>query len=158
MYFTENDDPIDIRRDNVFKAVFTKDIPASQKALGKLVSALIGREVAIVTIIANEPPIDDLRDRQIRFDIRCKAENGEPVNVEMSLSPNPQRTRRPKGRLPFPHTRKFPCAGTCHICFVNAASRGAIFCSPMSRFGLSSTPGSCLLGRISVAQINPIMT
>jgi predicted transposase/invertase (TIGR01784 family) len=87
IYFTENDDLIDIRYDNVFKAVFTKDIPASQKALAKLVSALIGREISIVAINANEPPIDDLRDRQIRFDISCQAENGELVNVEMSLNP-----------------------------------------------------------------------
>jgi predicted transposase/invertase (TIGR01784 family) len=89
MYFSENDDPIDIRYDNVFKAVFTRNTPASQGALSKLVSALIGRELSIVAITANEPPVDDLRDRQIRFDIKCKAENGEPVNVEMSLNPNP---------------------------------------------------------------------
>jgi predicted transposase/invertase (TIGR01784 family) len=89
IFFTENDDPIDIRYDNVFKAVFTKNTPASQKALAKLVSALIGYDVIIVAINANEPPIDDLRDRQIRFDISCKAENGELVNVEMSLNPNP---------------------------------------------------------------------
>jgi hypothetical protein len=136
IYFTESDDLLDIRKDNVFKAVFTKDMPESRAALGKLVSALIGREVTINAIYANEPPIDNLNDRQIRFDIFCKAEDGELVNVEMCLNPNPQRTRRPKGRLPFPHTGKFPCAGTCHICFVNAASRGAIFCSPMSRFAL----------------------
>jgi predicted transposase/invertase (TIGR01784 family) len=89
IYFTENDDLLDIRNDNVFKAVFTKDIPASKAALGKLVSALIGREVTIDMITANEPPIDDLRDRQIRFDINCKAENGELVNVEMCLNPDP---------------------------------------------------------------------
>jgi predicted transposase/invertase (TIGR01784 family) len=87
IYFTENDDLLDIRYDNVFKAVFTKDVPESKKALGRLVSALIGREVSIDMITANEPPIDDLRDRQIRFDINCKAENGELVNVEMSLNP-----------------------------------------------------------------------
>jgi predicted transposase/invertase (TIGR01784 family) len=89
IYFTENDDLLDIRYDNVFKAVFTKDIPESQKALGKLVSALIGRELSIVAITANEPPIDSISDRQIRFDIRCKAENDELVNVEMSLNPKP---------------------------------------------------------------------
>jgi predicted transposase/invertase (TIGR01784 family) len=88
IYFTENDDLLDIRSDNVFKAVFTKDIPASKGALGRLVSALIGREVTIDVITANEPPIDDLRDRQIRFDINCKAENGELVNVEISLDPD----------------------------------------------------------------------
>jgi hypothetical protein len=32
--------------------------------------------------------VDNLRDRQIRFDIPCKTENGEPVNIEMSLNPD----------------------------------------------------------------------
>jgi predicted transposase/invertase (TIGR01784 family) len=89
IYFTENDDLLDIRRDNVFKAVFTKNMPESKRALGKLVSALIGREVTIDAIYANEPPIDNLYDRQIRFDIFCKDEDGELVNVEMCLHPNP---------------------------------------------------------------------
>ena len=88
IHFEENDDLIDIRYDNVFKAVFTKDTPSSKGALSKLVSALTGRELLVTSINANEPPIDNLRDRQIRFDIRCKAENGELVNVEMSLNPN----------------------------------------------------------------------
>jgi predicted transposase/invertase (TIGR01784 family) len=89
IHFTENDDLLDIRYDNVFKAVFTKDIPASKTALGRLVSALIGRELTIVSINANEPPIDNLRDRQMRFDIYCMAKDGELVNVEMSLNPKP---------------------------------------------------------------------
>jgi predicted transposase/invertase (TIGR01784 family) len=89
MYFDDSDDPIDICLDNVFKAVFTRNTHASQVALSKLISALIGREVSIIAISANEPPIDNLRDRQIRFDINCKAENGELVNVEMSLNPDP---------------------------------------------------------------------
>jgi predicted transposase/invertase (TIGR01784 family) len=73
----------------VFKAVFTKSTPASKRALGKLVSALIGHEVSIIAINANEPPIDNLNDRQIRFDINCRATNGELINVEMSLNPKP---------------------------------------------------------------------
>jgi predicted transposase/invertase (TIGR01784 family) len=89
IYFTENDDLLDIRKDNVFKAVFTKDMPESHAALGKLVSVLIGRELSIITIYSNEPPIDNLRDRQIRFDIYCKAEDGELINVEMCLNPKP---------------------------------------------------------------------
>jgi len=88
-YFTDSDDLIDIRQDNVFKAVFTRGTPASQIALSKLVSALIGRNVSIIAVCANEPPVDSLRDRQIRFDINCRAENGELVNVEMSLNPTP---------------------------------------------------------------------
>jgi len=85
--FYENDDPIDIRYDNVFKAVFTKEIPASQQALSELISALIGRTVSIVTLCINEPPVTNLKDRKIRFDISCKTENDERVNVEMSLDP-----------------------------------------------------------------------
>jgi hypothetical protein len=86
-FFTDNDDPIDIRYDNVFKAVFTRDSPASKGALSKLVSALIGKEVTILAICANEPPIDSLRDRQIRFDINCKAE-------KCGISQSTQRKRR----------------------------------------------------------------
>ena len=88
IHFKDDDDLIDIRYDNVFKAVFTRDTPASKGALSKLVSALIGWEISIVAINANEPPIDNIRDRQIRFDISCKAVSGELVNVEMSLNPD----------------------------------------------------------------------
>jgi predicted transposase/invertase (TIGR01784 family) len=89
MYFNDNDDLIDICYDNVFKAVFTRNTSASQGALSRLISALIGRDVSIVAINANEPPVENIQDRQIRFDISCKAENGELVNVEMSLNPDP---------------------------------------------------------------------
>jgi len=57
-------------------------------ALSHLISALIGRTVKVEAIIANEPPIDDLRQRYIRFDVACRTEEGEPVNVEMSFNPN----------------------------------------------------------------------
>jgi predicted transposase/invertase (TIGR01784 family) len=86
--FGDDDDPIDIRLDNVFKAVFTKETPESRGALSRLLSALIGRELTVLAITANEPPVDSLRDRQIRFDIACRAESGELVNVEMSLNPD----------------------------------------------------------------------
>jgi predicted transposase/invertase (TIGR01784 family) len=88
LVFDETDDPIDICLDNVFKAVFTKNIPKSRGALSNLLSVLTGRELAVVVITANEPPIDNIRDRQIRFDINCKAKGGELVNVEMSLNPD----------------------------------------------------------------------
>jgi predicted transposase/invertase (TIGR01784 family) len=87
--FDDTDDPIDICYDNVFKAVFTKNTPESRKALSSLVSAFIGRQVTVMDITANEPAIDDLNDRQIRFDIACRALDGELVNIEMSLNPAP---------------------------------------------------------------------
>jgi predicted transposase/invertase (TIGR01784 family) len=86
--FDEADDLIDICLDNVFKAVFARDTPESQSALSAFLSAVTGRELTVITITANEPPIDNLRDRQIRFDINCKARAGELVNVEMSLNPD----------------------------------------------------------------------
>ena len=82
IYLDDSDDIIDICRDNVFKAVFTRNNPVSKGALSKLISALICREVYVDAINANEPPIDNFHDRQIRFDISCKAENGELVNTE----------------------------------------------------------------------------
>jgi predicted transposase/invertase (TIGR01784 family) len=88
IYLSESDDLIDICLDNVFKAVFTKNTPESRGALARLLSAVIGRELSAVSITANEPAIDNLRDRQIRFDINCKAADGELVNVEMSLNPD----------------------------------------------------------------------
>jgi len=78
----------DIRYDPVFKAVFTKDTPKSKGALSDLISALIGRTVTVEVITANEPPVDDSRQRYLRFDVACKTEKGELVNVEMSFNPN----------------------------------------------------------------------
>ena len=52
--FDDNEDLIDICMDNVFKAVFTKDNSASRTALSRLVSAIIGRDVEIIAIVANE--------------------------------------------------------------------------------------------------------
>jgi len=79
---------LDIRYDPVFKAVFTKETAESRLALSDLISALIGRTVTVETIIANEPAIDDLRQRYLRFDVACKTGKGEPVNVEMSFNPD----------------------------------------------------------------------
>jgi len=87
VFLSDDDDLFDIRRDNVFKAVFGKDTPESTGALSKLVSALIGRDITIISLLANELSIENTRDRQLRFDINCRAESGELINVEMSLNP-----------------------------------------------------------------------
>jgi predicted transposase/invertase (TIGR01784 family) len=71
----------------VFKAVFTKNTPQSQGALDRLLSAFTGRRLRAVSVIVNELPIDNLRDRQIRFDIHCKC-GSEVLNIEMSLNPD----------------------------------------------------------------------
>jgi len=89
IYLKETDETFDIRLDGVFKAVFTRDTRASRIALSKLISHLICRDITVIAITANEPPIDNIRDRQIRFDISCRAETGELINVEMSFNPEP---------------------------------------------------------------------
>jgi predicted transposase/invertase (TIGR01784 family) len=78
---------LDIRYDPVFKGVFTRDTAKSRGALSDLISALIGRTVTVETIIANEPPVDDTRQRYLRFDVACKTGKGEPINVEMAFNP-----------------------------------------------------------------------
>ncbi|MDR3160711.1 MAG: Rpn family recombination-promoting nuclease/putative transposase, partial [Spirochaetaceae bacterium] len=88
VYLDDADDPINICYDNVFKAVFTRNTPESRTALSRLVSAMTGRDLTALSITANEPAPRSLRDRQIRFDIPCKAEGGEPIDVEMSLNPD----------------------------------------------------------------------
>jgi hypothetical protein len=80
---------INIFYDSVFKAVFTKDTPQSRGALARLISAMIGRTLEVLEVIANDQPIDDVRDRAIRYDINCKVPgSGELINVEMTLSPD----------------------------------------------------------------------
>jgi predicted transposase/invertase (TIGR01784 family) len=78
---------MDIRYDEVFKAVFTRDTAESRAALSNLISALIGRTVTVETIVANEPASDYLGGKQIRYDIACKSRDGEPIDVEMSFNP-----------------------------------------------------------------------
>ncbi|MDR0302310.1 MAG: Rpn family recombination-promoting nuclease/putative transposase [Treponema sp.] len=90
-----DDKPIlDIRYDNVFKAVFTRDNAESKGALSSLISALIEKQVSVETIQANEPPVDGIGQRNIRFDISCKTQSGELVNIEMSLYPKADELER----------------------------------------------------------------
>jgi len=78
---------LDIRYDEVFKAVFTRDTSESRTALSDLISALIGRTVVVKTIVANEPATSFLGQKKIRYDISCMSKNGEPIDVEMSFHP-----------------------------------------------------------------------
>jgi predicted transposase/invertase (TIGR01784 family) len=85
--FTYEDDIINPCRDNVFKSVFTRNTPPSRGALTRLLSAYMAVPVELVTVTANEPPPVSLYDRQIRFDIAVKFNNGQLGNVEMTTSP-----------------------------------------------------------------------
>ena len=53
----------DIRNDQVFKTVFTRDTAEARAELSDLVSSLIGSSVTVETLTANEPPVYDKRQR-----------------------------------------------------------------------------------------------
>ena len=88
IFFKYEDDIINPCWDNVFKATFTRDTPESRGALEYLLSAIIGRALSVVLITANEPPVDSVNERQIRYDINCKFNDDELCNIEMTLNPD----------------------------------------------------------------------
>jgi predicted transposase/invertase (TIGR01784 family) len=88
IYFKYEDDIINPCWDNVFKATFTKDTPESRGALEYLLTAILKRKLTVLSIVANEPPVDDVNERQIRYDINCKFNDGELCNIEMTLNPD----------------------------------------------------------------------
>jgi predicted transposase/invertase (TIGR01784 family) len=87
MTFDKDADIIDIRFDQAFKAVFTRDTPQSRGALRGLLSSLIRRDISSLSITANEPPANSPGERQIRFDLSCVFNGGELANIEMTLFP-----------------------------------------------------------------------
>jgi predicted transposase/invertase (TIGR01784 family) len=74
-------------KDAVFKLVFTQETKSSRGALSSLASAFIGQNTQVIAVTANEPPPDGPQDRQIRFDIACKFEDGKQADLEMTLYP-----------------------------------------------------------------------
>lgn len=82
------DDLLDITRDPVFKAVLTRDSPGSRNALRCLVSAAIDQPVTVLSVTTNEPPVNNLRDREIRYDIAVKFNDGSLGDIEMTLYPD----------------------------------------------------------------------
>jgi len=63
---------------------------------------MLEQEVSTLRIVENEPAIEDMEDRHIRFDINCRTKTGERINVEMSFNPasyEPDRLEYHAGRL-----------------------------------------------------------
>jgi predicted transposase/invertase (TIGR01784 family) len=79
---------LDIRYDQVFKAVFAKDKdPKSRKALSGLLSAITGQALTVMTLSQNEPATGFFGEKQIRYDINCELANGTRCNVEITVHP-----------------------------------------------------------------------
>jgi predicted transposase/invertase (TIGR01784 family) len=75
--------------DNVFKVMFAKDNDVSRGALMGLLEAATNQNVADVVVVQNEPVVDSLFDKQVRFDVNCKFNDGSLAEIEVTLYPNP---------------------------------------------------------------------
>jgi len=73
--------------DDIFKAVFTKETAESRKALKSLLSTFLEKELSVLEIKANEPPINSTQDRLIRYDVSVEFNDGELADVEMTVYP-----------------------------------------------------------------------
>jgi hypothetical protein len=63
----------------------------------------VRQELDVVTVIANEPPVNNREDRQIRYDIARVFNNGEKADVEMTLFPGKFEGLRMDYYLARPH-------------------------------------------------------
>jgi predicted transposase/invertase (TIGR01784 family) len=90
--------------DPVFKCIFTKDMPESKQALRGLVSAILQKDLQVVDVTTNEPPVNGIGDKQIRYDINCVLDDGEKANVEMTLWPKAHEVCRMEYFLARLHT------------------------------------------------------
>jgi hypothetical protein len=68
-------------------AVFTRDTTESREALKALITAYTGNPVDSLTVKQNEPSVEGTNDRQIRFDISVKFNDGKLADIEMNLVP-----------------------------------------------------------------------
>ena len=69
--------------DVVFKKMFTDKSKQGRKALQCFLEAVIGEKISHIVLKPNELPIEDTRDKVARFELNCKIDNTEYVNIEM---------------------------------------------------------------------------
>src|SRR5574344_1464577 len=82
-YRPSSDALLDPCFDEVFKALFTHNSPESKNALLDFLSSLLEKDIQDLSLIPNEPPVDDDNDKQTRFDISCKFKDGKFADIEM---------------------------------------------------------------------------
>lgn len=70
--------------DRVFKLILTDE--KGKPGLINLISGIIGREVADVTVHENELPPGDTMEKAERFDVNCTIKDGSQLNLEMQAS------------------------------------------------------------------------
>jgi predicted transposase/invertase (TIGR01784 family) len=71
--------------DGVFKTLLTS--PDAEPCLRDIIGANIGLPVKEVTVRNTELPISDVLEKRERFDVSCKIDGGDQVEVEMQAAP-----------------------------------------------------------------------
>jgi predicted transposase/invertase (TIGR01784 family) len=71
--------------DVVFKSLFAKDTPESQKALAGFLSAVLDKPVTQVKVINPEILPEFLTSKTVRLDVHCTFNNGEKADIEMQM-------------------------------------------------------------------------
>lgn len=69
--------------DIIFKKLFTDDSPQGNRALQSFLEAILGKSVSQIVLQPNELPIENVNDKNVRFDLNCKIDDKEFVNIEM---------------------------------------------------------------------------
>jgi hypothetical protein len=78
---------LNLLQDVVFKDVFSADDDDSRKALKRLISVCIHREVADVRVLNSEISPEFVTGKTVRFDVHLDFNDGETADLEMQMGP-----------------------------------------------------------------------
>jgi predicted transposase/invertase (TIGR01784 family) len=71
--------------DIVFKSLFAKDTPESQKALASFLSGVLEKPVTQVRVLNPEILPEFIIAKTVRLDVHCTFNNGEKADIEMQM-------------------------------------------------------------------------
>jgi predicted transposase/invertase (TIGR01784 family) len=73
------------RDDAIFKKIMTSE--ETRPALKGLISAVVGYDIAEILMVNSELPKSNYFEKGERFDVNCKTDTGEQINIEMQANP-----------------------------------------------------------------------
>jgi predicted transposase/invertase (TIGR01784 family) len=71
--------------DVVFKSLFAKETPESQKALASFLSGVLDKPVTQVRVLNPEILPEFITAKTVRLDVHCSFNNGESADIEMQM-------------------------------------------------------------------------
>ncbi|MDR0919042.1 MAG: Rpn family recombination-promoting nuclease/putative transposase, partial [Oscillospiraceae bacterium] len=73
------------RDDAIFKKIMTSE--ETRPALKGLISAVVGYDISEILMVNSELPKSNYFEKGERFDVNCKTDTGEQINIEMQANP-----------------------------------------------------------------------